>query len=379
MLVTGAFIVFSLAIAYILAGYPVLLGLTARYFARPVRKGELEPSISVIIPVFNGEHLLADKLRSVLAVDYPRSKMEIVVVSDGSTDSTDAVAESFAGEGIRLLRVPRGGKPAALNASIPTVSGEILLLTDVRQALAPDSVRRLMNCFADPEVGVVSGELIILSGKSREEAQIGLYWRFETWMRDQLGLVDSMFGATGPFYAIRRDLAVKIPPDMLLDDVYLPLSAFFRGYRLVMENKAKAYDTPTSLETEFRRKVRTLAGNYQILVAYPRLLGWGNRMWWHFVSYKVGRLLLPWLLIGVAVTSWGLEEPWRSLVLLGQLLAYGLAALDGWIGPGSPLKRISSPLRTFVTMMVAAVQGLSVFFIPAQSLWKVTSESKFKK
>ncbi len=367
--------VLAALIAYILVGYPLLLRAVASRKGRPHRRGEITPTISTIIPAYNGEKFLRAKLDSVLALDYPAGQMEIVVVSDGSTDATDAIAREYADRGVRLLRVERGGKPAALNAAIPLVTGEILLLTDVRQHLEPQSVRRLVSAFADPEVGVVSGELVIRNAQSGAQAEIGLYWRFETWMRDQLSRIDSMFGATGPFYAIRRELAVEIPPDMLLDDVYLPLTAYFRGYRLVMESAARAYDIPTSRDTEFARKVRTLAGNYQILQAFPALLGPGNRMWLHFVSYKLGRLLLPWLLLAFAVSSLLVDE-WARWWLVGpQLCGYGLALADDWIPAGNALKKLSSPLRTFVVMMLAAMLALKVFFVPPRTLWKVTSAS----
>ena len=360
---------------YVLIGYPILLNLWARRFARPVKRQPIQPSISIIIPAYNGQAFLADKLDSVLQLEYPPELTEIIVVSDGSTDRTDSIAESYASRGVRLLRVPRGGKPAALNAAIPLALGEILVLTDVRQALAPDSVRQLVESFADPSVGTVSGELIIRKGDTREASDIGLYWRLETMIRDSLSRIDSMFGATGPFYAIRRELAVPIPEDSLLDDMYLPLSAFFRGYRLIMDARAQAFDYPTSLETEFNRKVRTLAGNYQILRAYPALLGPGNRMWIHFMSYKFGRLLLPWCLIALALASFWLPDPWRWLLLGCQEFVYLLAAVDPLIKRG-PLKYLSSPARTFITMMIAALRGLSVFVIPARSLWKVTSASR---
>jgi len=368
----GLFALFSVLVFYILVGYPLLLALAARLRARPVRRGAYEPSISIIIAVHNGAQWLEAKLHSVLALDYPREKMEVVVVSDGSTDHSEAIARQFEGQGVRLVKVPKGGKPLALNAAIATVSGEILLLTDVRQMLAANSVGCLMRCLADPEVGVVSGELVIATGESQEETQIGLYWKFEVWLRDQLSLIDSMFGATGAFYAMRRELAVTIPADILLDDVYLPLAAFFRGYRLIIEKSAYAYDVPTRREAEFRRKVRTLAGNYQILMAYPSLLGWGNRMWWHFVSYKLGRLLLPWALIGMALSSVFLPDPWRWWIAGGQAFGYALAGLDEWIPTGFPIKKLSSPARTFVVMMAAAAMAVSVFFVPAQSLWKST-------
>ena len=376
-----ALVVFAASVliaAYVLIGYPLLLGVWARYRARPVAKASIQPRVTFVIAVFNGERYLAEKLRSVLALDYPRDRMQILVVSDGSTDETENIARDFATHGVELLVQPRGGKPAALNFAVPHATGEILILTDVRQELAADSVAKLVESFADPRTGTVSGELLIRKGGSQEESDIGLYWRIESWIRDRLASIDSMFGATGPFYAIRRELYVPIPGDTLLDDMYLPLSAFRRGYRLVVDTRARAYDYPTSRATEFQRKVRTLAGNYQILTVFPWLLGPGNRMWFHFVSYKAGRLLLPWCLIGAGASSFFLPDSLRAAALAAQGLFYALAAVDGMLPASFPLKKLSSPARTFVTMMIAALRGLSVFFVPARSLWKVTSASSDK-
>jgi len=362
-----------LLMIYVLAGYPLLLRWMAQHRARPVARRPLEPTVSLIIVVYNGERFLEGKLQSVLALEYPADKLEIIVASDGSTDRTEEIAESFAAQKVSLLRLPRAGKPAALNAAIAKAQGEILVLTDVRQPLEPPSVARLMENFADPTVGVASGELLIRAGATQQEADIGLYRRFENWIRVSLSSIDSTFGATGSFYAIRRTLAVPIPADTLLDDVYLPLAVYFQGYRLVMDPRARAYDLPTSLETEFPRKMRTLAGNYQILRAYPALLGPGNRMWVHFVSYKFGRLLLPWLLLILAAASFGLPAPWREALLAGQAVFYGLALADVWIVKPRILKRVSSSAHTFLVMMIATLGGLSVLFIPPRTLWKVTS------
>ena len=366
------FLLSSAFVVYVLAGYPLLLGLLARRFPKPIHKADFQPTVSVVIAVRNGAPYVCRKLESVLALDYPPGKLEILIVSDGSTDDTDALAGQYSSRGVRLLHVPHGGKPAALNAGIPVTRNEIILMTDVRQELEKDSLRRLVSCFADPSVGVVSGELIIRRGDNLAEANIGLYWKFETWIRNRLSELDSMLGATGPFCAIRRELVVTMPPETLLDDVYLPLAAFFRGYRLVVEQTAKAYDEPTSLKTEFRRKVRTLAGNYQIMQYYPALLGPRNRMWIHYLSYKLGRLLLPFALLAIAVTCFWLPPVWMVLVLAAQTIVYGLAALDVWIPETLFLKKLSSPARTFVVMMIAAICALSVFFVSPQKLWTPT-------
>jgi poly-beta-1,6-N-acetyl-D-glucosamine synthase len=359
-------------IIYILLGYPLLLSLASRLWAKPVAKSPLEKSVSIVIAVHNGERFISDKLESVLALNYPRDLMEIVVVSDGSADQTDSIVERFAPNGVRLLRIPRGGKCAALNAGIAQSRNEILLLTDVRQKLAPESLQALIDCFADSDVGAVSGDLVIREGTSSDEASTGLYWRYESWIRRNLSCMDSIFGATGPFYAMRRKLAVPIPQDILLDDMYLPLAAFFRGYRLISEPTARAFDFPTSRDVEFKRKVRTLAGNYQILRVYPALLGPRNRMWFHFMSYKFARLILPWLVITLFVSSCLLPAPFRWIVLGAEAVFYGLAGLDPWLPARFPLKRFSSLARTFVALLLAAVWGLSVFMVPPRSLWRET-------
>src|SRR5262249_16050149 len=160
------------------------------------------------LPVHNGERWIAAKLESILALQYPAELIEILVVDDGSTDSTRSIAAVFAGRAnLRVLELPRGGKAAALNARLAKATRAILFLTVVRQALHPDSLTNLVECFSDPEVGVASGELMIGSGAGTEEDTVGLYWKYEKWIRKQLSSVDSVPGATGCIYAMRRDLA----------------------------------------------------------------------------------------------------------------------------------------------------------------------------
>jgi cellulose synthase/poly-beta-1,6-N-acetylglucosamine synthase-like glycosyltransferase len=240
----------------------------------------------------------------------------------------------------------------------------------VRQPLAPDSLARLIACFADPSVGVASGELIIRDGATLEESTVGLYWRYEKWIRKNLSRVDSVLGATGCLYAMRRPLARPMPPGTLLDDVFLPLAAFFAGYRIVLEDGAHAFDAPVSLKSEFSRKVRTQAGVFQILRDYPALFSFSNRMLPHFLSHKFGRLMLPYLLIGAAVSAFGLPAPWRAAALAVQAAVYGLSLADLWVPEGWRLKRATSPPRTFVTLVASALFAVSIFFVPTASLWK---------
>ena len=365
------FIFCSSVVLYVLVGYPLLLAVLARR-ERPLRRAWHPLSVTVLLPVYNGENWIRSKLETIFALDYPHHLLEIIVISDGSTDGTEAIVQEFVARGVRLLRVVHGGKALALNAGIAEAHGEILFFTDVRQHLQPDSLRRLVECFDDPAVGVVSGELIIREGSSHEEANIGLYWRHEKWIRERLSRIDSVLGATGAIYAMRRALAVPLPPGSLLDDMYLPLAAFFRGYRVVLDRSARAFDFPTALHSEFGRKVRTLAGNYEILCAFPALLGPRNRMWLHYVSHKFGRLLIPYALLGALLASFWIPYPWNRAAIAAQCAVLALAAVDLLLPQRSAIKRITSPVRTFIVMMAASFCAVSFFFTRGRNLWKPT-------
>ncbi len=372
------FVVSSLLCFYIIAGWPLLLGLWAILFRKPFRRKFSERTVTVIIAVHNGEKYLRAKLESVFLLNYPQELIEVIVVSDGSTDATDEIAESFSR--VHLMRVPKGGKSAALSAAIPHATGEILFLTDVRQELDANCLRELICCFADDNIGAVSGQLIIRTDegvRNRGSQDVGLYWKLETWVRYRLSEIDSMFGATGPVYALRRSLAVPIPGEILLDDMYLPLAGFFRGYRLVCCASAIAWDYPTTRHTEFGRKARTLAGNYQLLGYYPQLLvPFVNRMWFHYMSYKFGRIVVPWALLASFVSAFWLPDPWRWMLPLGGVLMIVCALLDESIPQGVFLKRVTSLVRTFLVMMAAAIVALRVYFVDPRSMWTVTKPKK---
>jgi len=351
LLIVGAS---ALLVLYVLFGYPLVLGLLSLRPAKPIHRQWKPRTVSIVMPVHNGAAWIRSKLETIAELDYPKELLDIVIVDDGSSDKTaDLVRKSRVAK-LHLISLPRSGKAAALNAGISEARGEILLLTDVRQRLDAQAVRALIECFADETVGVVSGELVILSGETQQEADIGLYWKYEKWIRRRLSRLDSVLGATGCLYAMRRSLASRIPPSTLLDDVFLPLGAFFKGYRVIFDERARAFDFPTALTSEFRRKVRTQAGVWQLLSFYPQLLSPTNRMWFHFGSHKLGRLLLPFALILMAVSGIALPGPWAWIITSAQAAFYGLAAIDGLVPASSPIKRGSSIARTFVVLMAAA-------------------------
>jgi cellulose synthase/poly-beta-1,6-N-acetylglucosamine synthase-like glycosyltransferase len=358
---------------YVLFGYPLLLDWMAKHANNPVHKDDKVRTVSFVIAVYNGEKFLERKLKTILSLNYPRERVDILVVSDGSTDRTDEIARSFASQGVRFLRVPHGGKAAALNAAVPLVSGEILVLNDVRQTLDPDCLRNIIACFGDPRVGSVSPRTVIVEGDLHEEATTSAYWRYEDWIRQRLTCIDSTFGYSGAFAAMRRSLWTPLPPGTLLDDVYVPLKAFFQGYRILYEPTATMYDFPTVLHSEFRRKVRLQAGLYQMLKIMPELLSRRNRMRFHFLSAKYGRTVIPYCMIAIALATVGLPPFWRSLAAWGQVVFYGLAALDPLVSDRFTLKKVTSPIRTFVVLMAASLVAVRVYFVTPTSLWKEAS------
>ncbi len=368
-------LVFSSALVfYLLIGYPILLA-NSRRSGPPIGKDlAFRPTVSVLIAVYNGEEFIAKKLESLLALDYPAALREILVLSDGSTDATDAITQTFTDRGVRLLRVPHAGKASALNAGLAQATGDILFFTDVRQELDVQALSHLAANFADPSVGAVTGELRLLNpAKVGEQADMELYWRLELWARDRHSRIDSIFSTTGCIYALRRKLAQPLPADTIADDGTLSLRTFFQGYRVVFDPAAVAYDYPAAPGGEFRRRLRTLAGLWQLFVRIPQLFTSTNRMRFHFLSYKFGRLVLPWAILLILASTLALPaSSWRSFLLFDECLLVALAGFDRFVPRKFPLKKISSPARTFLAMNAAALLAVMVFFVPPETLWRPT-------
>jgi cellulose synthase/poly-beta-1,6-N-acetylglucosamine synthase-like glycosyltransferase len=359
---------------YIVAVYPILLR-GWRRAAPPVKKDrEFRPTVSVLLAVYNGEDFIQKKLESLLALKYPAHLLDIVVVSDGSTDATDEIVAGFADRRVRLVKVPHGGKAAALNAGMIHASGEIVFFTDVRQALDPDALSHLVANFADPSVGAVTGAPRFLhANRVGEQADMDLYWRYELWTRQRHSQIDSVLVTTGWIYALRHALAEPIPPDTLTDDAIIPLRVLLRGYRVIFEPAALAFDYADIQGGEFRRKLRTLAGLWQVCVRLPRLFTRANRMRFHFVSNKVARLVLPWAILCFGAATLALPAgPFRLVLLMAELAVLALALLDGFLPRYSLLRRISSPARSFFIVNAASLLSVMVFFVRPETLWRPT-------
>jgi len=380
MLAEILFAAAALTAIYILVLYPVLLA-TLPLRGRPAVQKDLkfQTSISVILAVYNGGKLLRAKLESIRMLNYPAEKLEILVVSDGSTDETDAIAAEYAQQGVKLIRRPHEGKAAAVNEAVKQATGEILFFTDVRQLLDPMAIAHLAANFADPTVGAVTGELHLTGAEGGEPADMGLYWRYEIWARSRHSYIDSLFNTTGCIYALRRDLFTSLPADTLSDDAALPLGAFFRGYRVIFDPQAVAFDYSEVAGGEFRRRWRNLAGLWQVHTRIPAIFSSSNRMRFYFLSHKFGRLILPWSLLATAAATVALPDSFfRPGALLAEGLVVALALVDRWVPAGWPGKRVSSLARTFLVMNAAALAAITVFWISPQSLWKPTQMSQHR-
>ncbi|HKY39150.1 MAG TPA: glycosyltransferase family 2 protein [Polyangiaceae bacterium] len=358
---TAAAVALLLLLLYTYAGYPLLIALWARLLPRGhAGRADFEPTVSVCMAVYNGAEHVSRKLASLQQLSYPADKLEILVYSDGSTDATESLLRELAASEPRLrllTSAERLGKPAGLNRLRAEASGEVLLMTDVRQTLAPQSLRALLAPLADPEIGCVSGNLVLTGSTGA-----GAYWRYEQAIRCAEARLGNMLGVSGSLYALRREDLRELPTDLLLDDMFVPLELVRRRKRVVLSLEAQAYDEACSDEREFSRKVRTLAGNYQLLSKLPWLLLPGrNPVWFQLVSHKLLRLLCPWALLGLWAASVLLSlEPelppleswaWRGL-LAAQLLLYVLAACGPRAG------RVGSLARSFVVLNAAALVGL---------------------
>ena len=354
-----------LVVAYTYVGYPALVAAWARVAPRKVAASRAyEPTVSICVAVYNGEKHLGAKLRSLQGLRYPASKIEILVCSDGSTDATERIVQDFARRDPRITLLSTGGragKPSALNLLTSAAHGAVLVMCDARQPLAPGALRGLLPPLSDPAVGCVSGNLI-LSG----ETGAGAYWKYEKLIRGSEARLGSLVGVSGSLYAVRRSEMPELPKDVLLDDMFVPLSIAIAGNKsVVFSEEARIFDDACDDGREFHRKVRTLAGNYQLVAMMPwLLLPRKNPMWLQMMSHKLLRLACPWALMTLFFTSLALASragsppftlaPWRALAL-GQIAFYTCAAAGARAG------RVGALARTFIVLNAAAVAGLVRF------------------
>jgi poly-beta-1,6-N-acetyl-D-glucosamine synthase len=372
-------------VGYSYFGYPVWLWLRSRWSPRPIRRGSIQPTVSAVMVVRNEEAVLARKLDNLLKLDYPAEKLDVVVVSDGSTDRTNAILADYARDPrVRFLtKTAPQGKAAGLNDAIKLATADVLLFTDARQPIESGALRLLAENFADPDVGAASGELMLGNPSSGETGKgMGLYWRVEKKVREFESASGSVVGATGAIYCARRSLlessalpggkiaADTIPTGTILDDVLIPMQIVRQKSRVIFDSRARAWDSPDLGDgREFSRKVRTLSGNYQLLQLAPWLMSSQNPIRFEFVSHKLSRLAVPFALLTLLLASIFLPQPLYRVALYGQLAFYALSliAIAGLnIGP---ISRLADPARTFVVLNSAAAVAFVNFVTGRKAVW----------
>lgn len=332
---------------YVYVGYPLMLAAWARLARHHGHRGPAAalplPPVSIVVVVRNEAQRVPARIENLVSLDYP-ADVQIILVCDGSPDDGCAVPERFRSR-VQVLTQPPRGKAAALNAGIAAVRHEIVVFADARQTFARDALRALVAPFANARVGAVTGELLLDVETRSTHAKVdqpspigdgvGMYWRYEKTLRRLESAVSSTIGATGAIYAMRRSLWQPLPENTILDDVLAPMRAVLAGSSVVFEERAKAFDrVPADVTGELRRKIRTLAGNVQILWLEPRLLvPFVNPVWLQYVSHKVGRLLAPYALITLFVASMALvgQQPIYTAAFVLQCGFYGLSGYGAWL------------------------------------------------
>jgi poly-beta-1,6-N-acetyl-D-glucosamine synthase len=328
--------------------------------------------VSIVLAVHNEQRSLPRKLLNLAALDYPADRLEVIVVSDGSTDETNKIVNAWRNSGRRAVILPEHrGKANSLNHGIFEAKGEIICFTDARQEIASGGLKNLVANFADSSVGCASGALILRGDRKTVSSDgVGLYWQLEKNIRNWEGLAGSTVGVTGAFYAVRRNLLLPLPEGSILDDVYIPLQVARQGSRIIFDPNAVAWDDfAPGPKQEFRRKVRTLAGNYQLLLLAPWVLTSANPLRLQFFCHKLLRLIVPFALVGAFLSTFLIRQGVYELALMLQITLYASAMLSGMRAKAGFLSRMSNISLAFVLLNTAAAVAFIYFITGRKAVW----------
>jgi cellulose synthase/poly-beta-1,6-N-acetylglucosamine synthase-like glycosyltransferase len=291
---------------YIFIGYPLIAWLCGKAMHRPVRKQPILPTVTIVIVVRDGLRHIRAKLKNLRALDYPAEYIEIIVACDGCKDRTAALVRHSHDARVRVLDFPVArGKALCLNDAVATARGEILLMTDVQHKLSPLALRELVGNLGDPRIGAVSGSLELENVTSTFARGVNAYWNYETFLRHQESRCGSSVGVCAALYAVRTELYRPLPPDTLLDDVLVPMNVAAAGRRVVFEPRAIVWGEMAQMPLDEQpRRLRAMIGCFQLMDLAPWLLSPSrNPLWFQFMSHKMLRLLAPWLLLSLLLSS----------------------------------------------------------------------------
>jgi cellulose synthase/poly-beta-1,6-N-acetylglucosamine synthase-like glycosyltransferase len=350
-------------LVYVYLGYPLLLAIFALFVRRPKAPLGYFPTISVLIAAYNEEAGIHKKIDQTLALDYPADKIEIIVLSDCSTDRTDAIVKSFTDPRVRLFRAPqRKGKTNAQNLGVEFAKGEVLVFSDATTVYHPLALQYLATNYADRKVGAVSGRYQYFDPEGQSPTGSGMiaFWNYENFIKMMQSRIKTISGCCGCIYSVRREAYSPLAPDVI-SDLVQPLWAIQKGYRVVFEDRALAYEETTkSSKEEFSMRVRVVTRGMRGLLSVPDLLNPIKHGWVSFqlLSHKVLRWMVPVFLLllfaGCAVL-W--NHPRYGVLFALQVAFYGFALLTLLV----PLHRIWKPLGIplyFCTLNAAALRSI---------------------
>lgn len=361
---------------YIYFGYPALLWIVSRLRPRPVREADVTPLVTFVVAAYNEERNIRTKIENTLSLDYPADKVELLIVSNGSTDRTNEIVGAWNDPRVKLIVMEQPGKMGALNEGARVASGEVLILTDADFFLDTHALRAIARKFADPEVGGVCGARkpgAERQGDSTGEGE-GLYGRWDKWQKVRESEIGSVFAADGLLYAIRKSLYVPVTDPAQADDIAISTRVPLQGYRLLFEPRATAWENATvQAAAEFGRKIRVT--NHSVRA----LLNLGSDLFTHgfysleLLSHKLVRHFIPFFLIPLFLASaiLALRSPFYAVMLAGQVLVYALA-IAGALLRDHPLgrKKFFTVPYFFCFVNAAAFFGiLSIFRGERKAAW----------
>ena len=348
------------ALFYIYVGYPLLLFCLAKLCDRRDERSGCTPKLSILIAAYNEERGIRKKIEQTLALDYPPDKIEILVLSDGSTDHTDQIVREFTDARVRLIHVHgRKGKTNAQNEGVRSAVGEVLIFSDATTVYHDQALRYLASNYADPTVGAVSGRYQYFDPQGQSPTGMGTmaFWNYENFIKKMQSAIQTISGCCGCIYSVRKNAYTELAPEVI-SDLVQPLHVIGKGFRVVFEDRALAYEETTqSTSEEFAMRVRVVTRGIRGLLSVPDLLtpwkfGWVALQLW---SHKVSRWLVPFFLLilfGSSLLLW--QSPFYRLFLGAQVVFYMLSILALLI----PLQRLWRPLGIplyFCTLNAAAL------------------------
>ena len=362
-------IVLTGLVFYTYLGYPLLIVLLAKFFPKTRKIDVLSrPTVTWIVPCFNEETVILSKIENLLALDYPKNKLEVILITDGSTDRTVEYAKSH--KEVKVLHQDtRAGKAAAENRAMKFAKGEIIVFNDANTIVSSNALKQMIKHYADPQVGGVSGAKGILVDQKDTAASEGegLYWKYESMIKNADSNFNSLMGAAGELVSFRSELVMDLPEDTILDDFMQSFNILKQGYIMIYEPKAKAEETSSiNVEQELKRKMRIAAGGWQSMSRLPFMLNILKRpiQAWMYISHRVLRwsvtaFTLPILYL---LTAFTLDS--NNLLVIALFIAQSTLYFIALIGHQFRDKSLPGPVLAiyyFVLMNYAVIIGFQRF------------------